>query len=669
VMFVATLIRSALGFGEALVAVPLLALSTPVAVAAPLAVSISVVVAAAVVVQDWRHIELRSAAGLVVASLVGIPLGILLPSMANDRIVKLLLGAVIVVFSIYSLADGRSRPQPTDHVGWLLVCGLVAGILGGAYGMNGPPLAVYGARRRWPPQQFRATLQAYFLPASLAGLLGYASIGLWNAVVTRYFLWSLPGVAGAILIGRSVNHRLPSHRFSRVVYGGLAVVGTVLLVEALTVSLGAAQAAASADAPTCREWHDCQRLALDADARHDYEQFHDLAWRAVQTGPPRSPELMYLLARAQSLSGRPHDALVMLERLAEMKFTTDAATNDDFRAVRQLRQWPELEAMVTPGSAVLPAHVAPSVGASVAAPATAPLPDLSPPPVAPVVPPDVAAAPRRAEEALRIPGVVLGTAGLAYDRVSSRFVVTDADRQKLMIIDERSGHVVDLVTAESAGFYDITGFEIDAARGDLWVVSARPPASALHKLQLVSGRPLDRIPLPADLEPCRLADVAVTPDGRVLLLDTEGRRLLRYQPATHTFSPVATLQLDSPTSLAPAGDRLVYVAHASGIARVDAVTGAVEPLAAGRDASLAGFERIRVARGSLVGVQRLADGSRRAVRVRIADNRVTAIDLIDTDVATDDQPAATVSGDEFYFLVRQPSGDAADVVIRRSRIR
>ena len=38
VVFLATLVRSALGFGEALVAVPLLALAIPVEVAAPLAV-------------------------------------------------------------------------------------------------------------------------------------------------------------------------------------------------------------------------------------------------------------------------------------------------------------------------------------------------------------------------------------------------------------------------------------------------------------------------------------------------------------------------------------------------------------------------------------------------------------------------------------------------------
>jgi uncharacterized membrane protein YfcA len=42
VIFVATLIRSAFGFGEALIAVPLLALTVPVEIAAPLAALVSI---------------------------------------------------------------------------------------------------------------------------------------------------------------------------------------------------------------------------------------------------------------------------------------------------------------------------------------------------------------------------------------------------------------------------------------------------------------------------------------------------------------------------------------------------------------------------------------------------------------------------------------------------
>jgi uncharacterized membrane protein YfcA len=232
VIFVATLIRSTFGFGEALIAVPLLALRIPVAVAAPLAVAMSVVIAGVIVVHDWRKIEVRSAAWLVGSALAGIPLGLWLLERVNDRVVKAILGGIIATFSLYSLAAKTRLHLERDRRAWLLGAGFCSGILGGAYGMNGPPLVVYGSLRRWSPQQFRATLQGYFLPASLAGLIGYIALGLWGSAVTRYFLLSLPGAIAAVLVGRALNRRLRGDVFLRFVYLGLLAIGAVLIAQA-----------------------------------------------------------------------------------------------------------------------------------------------------------------------------------------------------------------------------------------------------------------------------------------------------------------------------------------------------------------------------------------------------------------------------------------------------
>jgi uncharacterized protein len=233
IVFVATLIRSALGFGEALVAVPLLALRIPITIAAPLAVLISIVVAGVVVIQDWHRVEVRSASGLILAALPGIPMGVLLLALGNEHIVKSLLGALIVAFSIYSLLTKRTPQVNEKHHGLLIGCGFVSGVLGGAYGMNGPPLAIYGALRGWSPAHFRATLQGYFLPASLIGLAGYVVAGLWRAAITRYFLLSLPAVAVAIVIGRAINQRVSGDAFFRLVNAGLIIVGCLLVVQAV----------------------------------------------------------------------------------------------------------------------------------------------------------------------------------------------------------------------------------------------------------------------------------------------------------------------------------------------------------------------------------------------------------------------------------------------------
>src|SRR5437870_8562519 len=91
VIFLATFIRSAFGFGEALVAVPLLALLMPVEVAAPVAVLVSITVAAIAIVQDWRKIHIRSAGLLLGATLLGTPIGLLLLTYVPGTIVKRIL--------------------------------------------------------------------------------------------------------------------------------------------------------------------------------------------------------------------------------------------------------------------------------------------------------------------------------------------------------------------------------------------------------------------------------------------------------------------------------------------------------------------------------------------------------------------------------------------------
>ncbi len=231
ILFLATLVRSSFGFGEALVAVPLLALLLPIRVAAPVAVLVSITVALLVVVQDWREVHAGSAARLVLPTMLGIPLGLMLLRAGAEPVVKGALAALIIVFSAYSLLAGKRRELRNDKLAWL--CGFGAGVMGGAYGMNGPPLAIYGSLRGWSPQRFRATLQGYFLPASIAGLFGYWLAGLWTPAVDRFYLLSLPFVVLATLFGRAINRRIDAQRFAVYIHGGLIAIGLVLLSQAM----------------------------------------------------------------------------------------------------------------------------------------------------------------------------------------------------------------------------------------------------------------------------------------------------------------------------------------------------------------------------------------------------------------------------------------------------
>lgn len=236
IVLVATGVRSTFGFGESLLAVPLLAFFMPVQTAAPLAVLLSITVATVILIQDWKKIHFRSAISLVLATCLGIPFGLLLLAGGDQMILKVILALLLIAFASASLAGLNRWQLHSDHRGWLLGCGFCAGVLGGAFGMNGPPLVVYGALRRWPAPQFRATLQGYFLPASALCMLGYWRAGLWTHTVTHDYLLSLPVLLPVIFLGRWLNQRIHPERFLQFVYLGLLLIGLILLAQGTSVA-------------------------------------------------------------------------------------------------------------------------------------------------------------------------------------------------------------------------------------------------------------------------------------------------------------------------------------------------------------------------------------------------------------------------------------------------
>jgi hypothetical protein len=394
----------------------------------------------------------------------------------------------------------------------------------------------------------------------------------------------------------------------------------------------------------CADVRDCRQQALDAAAAGDYERFHDLAWRAVQKGRPNDPDLMYVLARAQALSGRPGDALVMLQRLTDMGVATDAATSEDFRRVRDLNGWSDLEAKMA-------ALGAPRMTA--AAPAAAPR---------------ARAAGESSEETLSFTAPSFEPVGLAYDAVSRRFIVGDRQAGRLIVIDEMSHHVTNLVSAASAGFYDtITAFEIDARHGDLWVASAKSDGaeSVLHKLQLVSGRVLEEVRFAAGKR-SRIVDMAVGSDGTVILLDSEDGRILRLRPRARALEEAVKLPSSGARSLAIADDRTVYVASDQGISRADLVSRAVVAVHGPRNLDLTLVDKIRCHDGGLVMIQREIAGESHVIRARL-DASAQALTNVQVHTITPraDPRAATLAGAELYYLVSGSNGSS----IRRATVK
>lgn len=208
----ASFVRGAVGFGDALVAMPLLAFVVPTVVSAPLMALSAMLMAGVLLVKEWKHLEFRPAAMLTVCAMVGVPVGNTILSLGNERIIKTVLGVIVFLFAIWSIKRPTGMLLKTNRSAPLF--GFVSGVLGGAYNIAGPPLVVYSSLRSWSPQQFRSMMQAYCIVGSVWVVSFHAMNGRVTNYVLMHFAVALPVLILATMAGQRLTRNMNKDRFT-----------------------------------------------------------------------------------------------------------------------------------------------------------------------------------------------------------------------------------------------------------------------------------------------------------------------------------------------------------------------------------------------------------------------------------------------------------------------
>ena len=229
-LILSVFVHAVVGFGNSLIAMPLLALIVSVQLATPLVAFVNVTMSLAILLRSWRSIDVKDSWRLILSSLIGIPLGLFFLKTAHEAFVKVALGVFLIAFGLYELFVSSLPKLRGEKLAFPF--GLVAGVLGGAYNTSGPPIVLYGTLRGWLPESFRATLQCYSLVTGLLILAGHGLAGLWTPTVLRLFALSLPGIVLAVYLGGKLNKLVTQDLFNRFVYAFLILMGIMLVVRA-----------------------------------------------------------------------------------------------------------------------------------------------------------------------------------------------------------------------------------------------------------------------------------------------------------------------------------------------------------------------------------------------------------------------------------------------------
>lgn len=221
--------QSITGFGFALIAVPGLALllGPKVAVVGMSSMGVPLVIWNAI---RWRRdILWREAVTTSLAALVGMPIGLVVLTRANDQVLTAAIGITIIVLTVW-LWRGLSLPKGRRTE---LAAGFVSGTLSTSVGTNGPPLVIAFQAVGLEPAEFRATLQACFAGQGSIALALFWWQGLIVHDVGVAFLAGAPAAVIGALLGDRIAPRVHAGPFRTAVLALLVLSGVLALANAL----------------------------------------------------------------------------------------------------------------------------------------------------------------------------------------------------------------------------------------------------------------------------------------------------------------------------------------------------------------------------------------------------------------------------------------------------
>jgi hypothetical protein len=177
----------------------------------------------------YRWIDLQRIWLLVVAGVVGIPLGTYLLTILPAQTLKLGIG-VVTTLSGLAFWLGFQRPIRNERLA-LLPIGLASGILGGSTAMSGPPVILFFSNQGVSKQVFRANLNIYFTMIKLWTIPNQVVAGLITPDVLRWTAWSLPAMIAGTLLGMRLAQRVDEATFRRLTLIVVIVTGLSAIVS------------------------------------------------------------------------------------------------------------------------------------------------------------------------------------------------------------------------------------------------------------------------------------------------------------------------------------------------------------------------------------------------------------------------------------------------------
>lgn len=140
-----------------------------------------------------------------------------------------ILGITLILTAFYFAFFSRRIKLKTTHP-YQIGAGTISGVMGGFFGMQGPPAVLYFISSEPDKSHYMAMAQTYFLLGNSVMTVVRAANGFLTATVGRNYLLCLAAVLMGTLLGSLAFKHIPGKIFPYVVYSYIGISGLVIFL-------------------------------------------------------------------------------------------------------------------------------------------------------------------------------------------------------------------------------------------------------------------------------------------------------------------------------------------------------------------------------------------------------------------------------------------------------
>ncbi|MBE1291484.1 MAG: TSUP family transporter [Rhodobacteraceae bacterium] len=224
--------KAGFGSGAAFASAVVLAVILPPAQALGLMLPLLMLIDLATLRPYWHKWSWPDARVLILGGLPGVVGGVALFRVANEDVLRLLIGAVSLGFVLWQLWP-RAVAQQKMPVWAGLLAGAVAGFTSFVSHAGGPPAAVYLLSRGLSKSAYQATTVLVFWAINIAKFVPYAFLGVFTFETLRAGAILAPFALLGAWVGVKLHHAVSERVFFALTYALLTITGVKLIFDAL----------------------------------------------------------------------------------------------------------------------------------------------------------------------------------------------------------------------------------------------------------------------------------------------------------------------------------------------------------------------------------------------------------------------------------------------------